>query len=504
MPKKKKEVKDTGTSVPEDKVRPSISIRMIRHAESGNNEVYRNARYIYRGGTPEFDEAGWINYVNTHRSSDPGLSEVGKKQAQKLADFLVPHLLNQASHPVRVITSPMRRTLETIRPTLKGLHEQSPNDPTLTQTMVHGFYFESEGCHTRGKVEEGMNPKQITEFLQEGQAEQEQGTTKYPSDINFVGFPDPDRGWYANATSEETRAESEMRAAKFYVWLCDHLDQELATPSPDVFDAGVALPGEETENEHDKSAPRKRRRRTTLLIGHGDFMSLILKRMVAGYGHAVENEGIPHRSAFVHFNTGITELEYFGLGRFLIMGQNHTPHFLPEDYAELRSGGSLKDGWSFLMPNDEFILYKEVEVAFEDELDDHVREQTEALKALYLSSKESDKLHADKDLSVEAPEDIGDEAENLKHFVVKHGNQVVGVATYSEQTGKLSDVAIRPSVGKEVSETLFDAVNKYARKLGRSGSIMIQNTRVGTKMSMLASLGFEEVANDQEATGYEL
>lgn len=47
-------------------------------------------------------------------------------------------------------------------------------------------------------------------------------------------------------------------------------------------------------------------------VGHGDFMSLVLKRIVAGFGHSVEKEKVPHRSAFVHNNTGITELEYFG------------------------------------------------------------------------------------------------------------------------------------------------------------------------------------------------
>ena len=41
-------------------------------------------------------------------------------------------------------------------------------------------------------------------------------------------------------------------------------------------------------------------------------MSLVLKRIVAGFGHSVEKEKVPHRSAFVHNNTGITELEYFG------------------------------------------------------------------------------------------------------------------------------------------------------------------------------------------------
>lgn len=96
--------------------------------------------------------------------------------------------------------------------------------------------------------------------------------------------------------TSETRAESEARAAKFYLWLCEYLDAELALPDQkDVFDAGVTVEGEEQEDEHDKNAPIQRRRRRALLIGHGDFMSLVLKRMVAGFGHWVETEGIPHR-----------------------------------------------------------------------------------------------------------------------------------------------------------------------------------------------------------------
>ena len=56
-----------------------------------------------------------------------------------------------------------------------------------------------------------------------------------------------------NGKSSETRAESEARAAKFYIWLCEYLDAELNSPQEDVFDAGVTVEGEEQEDEHDKS-----------------------------------------------------------------------------------------------------------------------------------------------------------------------------------------------------------------------------------------------------------
>jgi hypothetical protein len=136
--------------------------------------------------------------------------------------------------------------------------------------------------------EEGMNPTEITELLKD--------CISSPNDIEFVGFPKPDRGWYINGTGAETRAKSEARAAKFFLWMCHYLDRQLEQPDHDLFDAGVQIEGEENECEHDKHAHRIRRRRTALVIGHGDFMSLVIKRIVAGYGHHVENEGIPHRT----------------------------------------------------------------------------------------------------------------------------------------------------------------------------------------------------------------
>jgi hypothetical protein len=158
IPQQQQEQQEKDTEDPpgstEGAVRPSISLRMIRHAESRNNQVYRNARYIYRGGTSDFDAQGWETYVDTHRSADPGLSDVGLIQADVLADYLVPHLEHQSSHPVRIITSPMRRTLETIRPTLERLQQQQTakaRGKPKVHIIVNGFYHESDGCHIKDK-----------------------------------------------------------------------------------------------------------------------------------------------------------------------------------------------------------------------------------------------------------------------------------------------------------------------------------------------------------------
>ena len=207
-------------------------------------------------------------------------------------------------------------------------------------------------------------------------------------------------------------------------------------------------------------------------------------------------------SAFVHFNTGISEFEYFGRGRFLVMGTNHTPHLAPSEHSEYRSGGSLKDGWSYLMPTDEFVLGAEVSVAFSDELEDHILEQTQALQALYLHSHSSSdgddsEFKSSENLQVEE-EQVVDKG---KVFVVKRGLQVVGVATYSEDTGLLTDVAVRPSAkGDEIGEALMNAVKSHARKLGRSGSLIVQPRSQDSK-ALFESMGFSEVVENDDNVG---
>ncbi len=352
-------------------VRPSIKLYMIRHAESMNNEVYRTARHLYGGGTPDFDQSGWVNYINTHRTADPPISSSnGVLQANLLANnFLVEHLRNQASRPVRFVVSPMRRTIETILPTLRMLEDNDSGNGSgdgeveggkqNVDIVMNALYFESEGCHLRGKTMPGMNQFEIKTMLSsEGENSDVKSTSTSTSDSasktrssglsnpSFVGFDqDPNLGWYNYGDGPEHRFQAEERASAFYTWLCEYLDEQLLEPylysnedenenendnnenehskdrqqqeqqeQHDIYDAGVSLPEESHEICHDKMSTKRRKRRTVVLVGHGDFMSLCLKRMTASYGYSVENHNVPHRTAFIHYNTGITELEYFGKG----------------------------------------------------------------------------------------------------------------------------------------------------------------------------------------------
>lgn len=437
-------------------VKPSIRLLMIRHAESKNNEVYRKAHSLFKGGTPEFDIKGWNDFVDEHRSSDPGISSTGELQAEKLKEYLVPHLDNQSSHPIRLITSPMRRTLATILPTLQNLK----GDASI---IVNGLYFESEGCHIKDKPLPGMNQAEIKEFLSSATA------SKPPT---FVGFDeDPTKGWYAHGTGPETRAQSESRAASFYNWLCDYLDLQLQAHDidEDLFDAGVSLDEEHGEHESDKLSPRLRRRRTAVMIGHGDFMSLVLKRIVSGFGHSIENDGVPHRSAFVHFNTGITELEYFGKGRFLMMSSNSTPHL--QNFS-LLTGGGLKDGWSYLVPRDDIMLYEEITSKFADEHEKHIQEQIEALRNLYVDDEESGthlrrRGSSMKEIETTQKQNELDSDSTEMIFVVKRGLQVAGSIAFDESTGFLSHLAVRPTAkNAQVESKLIKAVKDHAVKMG--------------------------------------
>jgi broad specificity phosphatase PhoE len=305
---------------------------MIRHAESMNNEVYRNARHLFQGGTPNFDLPGWKAYVDEHRTADPTISSTGIQQAHKLKEYLSSHLIHQASCPVQIIISPMRRTLDTILPTLHELQlqncrekEEEGETNKIVDVIVNGLYFESEGCHLLDQPQPGMNQHQIKDIL----------NSSNTKDTSFVGFDqNPNLGWYNYGTGPETRSESEGRSAAFYTWLCEYLDEQLIqsnTNAPnnnasheDIYDAGVSLPEESHEIDHDKLSKKIRRRRTVILVGHGDFMSLCLKRIISGFGFVTEHFGVPHRTAITHFNTGITELEYFGKGKRVFISSTHS------------------------------------------------------------------------------------------------------------------------------------------------------------------------------------
>ena len=177
------------------------------------------------------------------------------------------------------------------------------------------------------------------------------------------------------------------------------------------------------------------------------------------------------------------------------MASNQTPH-LPHS---LRTGGSLKDGWSYLMPDDKFCLDAEVSIAFSDEVEGHVREQADALKQLYgrknsAAIRESIKLENAAEASeYEAASTSSGGGEVT--LVVKRGLQVVGCASFHEETGRISDVVVRPSARRsQVGRTLVDSARAHAKKVG-ADKIVAEPDTDGAR-AFFEKLGFESVDGD--------
>ena len=125
------------------------------------------------------------------------------------------------------------------------------------------------------------------------------------------------------------------------------------------------------------------------------------------------------------------------------------------------------------MPDDKFVLEQEVAVAFSDEVvDSHVREQANALRKLYL-----EKTNAT--------------AEGEVTLVVKRGLQVVGCASFHEDSGKIFDVVVRPSArGSQVGRALVDSAVAHAKKVGAEE--LVAEPQTDEAKAFFSSLGFEE------------
>ncbi len=209
------------------------------------------------------------------------------------------------------------------------------------------------------------------------------------------------------------------------------------------------------------------------------------------------------------------------------MHTNDTPHLNNSEYSHLKTGGSLKDGWSFVMPSDDVLLHEEgVSCAFEDELDGHVREQTEALRNLYVSTRQSGSFLLRKDSAGGGVGDVGDlndddddnddydyDGSNKMTFFIKRGLQVVGCISYNEEKSMISDLVVRPSARDgNLEKDLINAVIAHAKKEGKDEIFVSCNANddevkeAGGK-KMYKELGFDGTTNkvdDNEEQVHEL
>ena len=147
------------------------------------------------------------------------------------------------------------------------------------------------------------------------------------------------------------------------------------------------------------------------------------------------------------------------------------------------------------MPSDKK-LDEEVDIAYADEIQPHVKEQTEAMRSLYLNRSASN-IPLDASLKSNAERDSSNEVTIL----VKRGLQVVGCASLDEKTGIVHDVIIRPSARRsQVGESLMEAVMKHAKLSKDLGTLIAQPNAEGKEL--FEKMGFTAVADGNESDTY--
>lgn len=134
-------------------------------------------------------------------------------------------------------------------------------------------------------------------------------------------------------------------------------------------------------------------------------------------------------------------------------------------------------------------LDAEVDIAYADEIAPHVKEQTDAMRSLYLNRRSASNIPLDESVKSAASDR---DSSNEVTIVVKRGLQVVGCASLDETTGIVHDVIIRPSARKnQVGESLIEAVMKHARLSKDIDTLIVQPNADGKEL--FEKMGFTAV-----------
>ena len=229
-----------------------IQIVLIRHGESLNNIIYDEIRARFgadaEGEVVEAEEGKM-------RHPDPGLSDRGTKQAQRLGRFFgagFDKALNPISKasvvPWQVWSSPMRRALVTTREMILAMGHQE------VAVRVHPELYESGGCYEHGSGLPGSTKSEIS--------------AEFP---DFVCESGMEEGWYHGKSSMETSDEFMSRMDRIAAWL-------------------------RVQQQH------------VVLVIHGNLISGLINRLVLGSeGNSAGNMG----GLYIHFNTAFTHLQLF-------------------------------------------------------------------------------------------------------------------------------------------------------------------------------------------------
>lgn len=244
-----------------------MEIYLIRHGQSVNNRL---------------TEATW--HTRTH---DPELTEIGQKQAQKVAEYLgtAPNLeelvrvpddsSDRANHYPHTIThlycSAMYRALQTANPIGKALGL----NPTVWLDVheVGGIHYEKDG-----------------ELVVLGGKKRSQILNEFPN----YSLPDTvtEDGWYKIALGREDWAGCQARAMRV--------------------SSNLIMRSENPRTQDDKIA----------IVSHGGFINALLK--------ALTNIAPNPRLDFWHYNTAVTRVDLEVGGTMVIRYINRVTHLTPD------------------------------------------------------------------------------------------------------------------------------------------------------------------------------
>lgn len=235
-----------------------FELLLIRHGQSANNAL------------PE-----------SQRVPDPGLTDIGKKQAARLAAVL------SRNPPTHLYCSAFRRALDTAKPIAEELR--------MTPT-VRWDIFEQGGCY------EGYLPGKKRPFRGLGRSEILRDYTGWSIDGRIT-----DEGWYSGQPLESDQAAMQ-RAAQVVRWIDDELVPNLSSKS---------------------KLPRAR----AAFVIHADFKVLLLREFVAK-PNFVESEAGKRfmRDYSEPWNTSLTTLAYQD-NAWTIIDYNSIDHLSHEDWT---------------------------------------------------------------------------------------------------------------------------------------------------------------------------
>ncbi|PRP93057.1 bifunctional RNase H/acid phosphatase [Enhygromyxa salina] len=157
---------------------------LVRHAQSKNNLSNARIREELRDD-PERMHAE----AARAREPDPDLSELGRAQAERVAEHLAPILSEPRS---LLVSSPMRRALQTATPIAARVG--------LERFVCEAGLFEVGGCHYCGE----LRPSATAAALE----------AEFPV---RCGAMDPE-GWYAGHGGAETSDEARARVERAIAW----------------------------------------------------------------------------------------------------------------------------------------------------------------------------------------------------------------------------------------------------------------------------------------------